>query len=351
MLFEQQNDLKLLKEYGCATGENPGTKQISGDAKTPVGVYFITEVYEDQKITVFGSRAFHLDYPNIFDTQAGHRGDGIFIHGTNKQLFSNSTNGCITLNNDDLDELAAYLTIEKIPVIVVETLPESFPNKHIGITKDDTQFNEILKGLELDTLRNQTNNIKTLYFIKIGKQAIASVNYDEFDGNFIRFQNQKRSYLVRAQTRDWRTLYAKQGEETILTFLARHPIKYKIASPSISTKKQHDIDPKSELLAFVEKWRNAWQTKDIKTYIDCYAPSFHNGKLNRIGWKARKSYLNRKYSFIRVTIHDINIKWTNSGANVSFHQTYQSNTFQTSGKKTLQLVKHGNRWLIKKELI
>ena len=351
MLFEQQKKLKLLKEYGCATGENPGTKQISGDAKTPVGVYFITEVYEDQKITVFGSRAFHLDYPNIFDSQAGHRGDGIFIHGTNKQLFSNSTNGCITLNNDDLDDLAPYLSIEKIPVIVVETLSESFLNKHIGITKDDIQFDEILKGLGLSSLRDQTNNIKTLYFIKTGKQAVVSVSYNEFDGNFIKFQNQKRSYLVRAQTRDWRTLYAEQQEETILTFLAKDPIKYKTVPPAISTNKQQTTDPRSELLAFIEKWRNAWQTKNINTYMDCYAPSFHNGKLNRTDWKARKSYLNRKYSFIRVTIHDIDIKWTNSGANVSFHQTYQSDKFQTSGKKSLQLVKHGNKWLIKKELM
>ena len=351
MLFEQQNDLKLLKEYSCATGENPGTKQVSGDAKTPIGVYFITEVYEDQKITVFGSRAFHLDYPNIFDTQAGRRGDGIFIHGTNKQLFANSTNGCITLNNEDLDELAPYLTIEKIPVIVVETLSESFPSKHVGFSKDDNQFDAILKELGLSTLGDQANNIKTLYFIKVGKQAVTSVSYDQFDGNFVKFQNHKRSYLVRAQTQDWRTLYAEQREETVLTFLARHPIKYNITSPSLYTKKQQNRDPKSELLAFIEKWRNAWQTKDISTYMDCYSPSFHNGKLNRTGWKARKSYLSRKYSFIRVTIHDIDIKWTNSGANVSFHQTYQSDKFQTSGKKTLQLVKHENRWLIRKELM
>jgi ketosteroid isomerase-like protein len=137
----------------------------------------------------------------------------------------------------------------------------------------------------------------------------------------------------------------------MLTFIAQHPVKYETAKPSLSAKKLQNTDPKEELLTFLEKWRNAWQTKDIKTYIDCYAPSFHNGKLNKTGWKARKSYLNRKYSFIRVTIHDPDIRWTKSGANISFHQTYQSDKFQTSGKKTLQLVKQGNRWFIIKELM
>ncbi|MFT5728507.1 MAG: murein L,D-transpeptidase YafK [Desulforhopalus sp.] len=102
MLFEQGESLKHILTFTCATGENPRTKKISGDAKTPEGVYFITEISQDNEITVFGSRAFHLDYPNVFfDKYDGNNGDGIFIHGTNKTLIPYSTNGCITLNNYD----------------------------------------------------------------------------------------------------------------------------------------------------------------------------------------------------------------------------------------------------------
>ncbi len=47
-----------------------------------------------------------------------------FIHGTNKKLNPNSTNGCITLNNNDLDELAPYLAVNTLPIIVLDNESE-----------------------------------------------------------------------------------------------------------------------------------------------------------------------------------------------------------------------------------
>ena len=113
-LYQYSQPINKIRQYTCATGENPGSKLIQGDSRTPEGIYFITEIYEDKKITVFGSRAFHLDYPNVFDNQAGRRGDGIFIHGTNKKLKPYSTNGCVTLNNTDLDFLAPSLSWRRL---------------------------------------------------------------------------------------------------------------------------------------------------------------------------------------------------------------------------------------------
>ncbi|VAW37086.1 hypothetical protein MNBD_DELTA03-1417, partial [hydrothermal vent metagenome] len=59
--------LQVMTEYTAATGENSGPKVVEGDKKTPVGIYFITKKYIDKKLTVFGTKAFHLNYPNVFD--------------------------------------------------------------------------------------------------------------------------------------------------------------------------------------------------------------------------------------------------------------------------------------------
>ncbi|MDH5298856.1 MAG: L,D-transpeptidase, partial [Desulfobulbaceae bacterium] len=113
---------RLLVQYVCGTGANNGNKQVRGDERTPEGVYFITQVFTDNKVTVFGRRAFHLDYPNYFDQAAKRGGDGIFIHGTNRELRSNSSNGCVTLDNRDLEDLARYLARDQVPVIIVPRL-------------------------------------------------------------------------------------------------------------------------------------------------------------------------------------------------------------------------------------
>jgi murein L,D-transpeptidase YafK len=121
-VFEYDGELKVVAEYFSATGENFGIKKISGDSKTPEGIYFITKIFIDKKVTIFGDKAFHLDYPNFFDVKAGRNGDGIYIHGTNKKLKPNSTNGCITLVNDDLDDLEKYLNQSVTPVVIVPEL-------------------------------------------------------------------------------------------------------------------------------------------------------------------------------------------------------------------------------------
>ncbi len=352
MLFEQHENLKLLKTFTSVTGENPGTKLVSGDSRTPEGLYYITEIYEDNKITVFGSRAFHLDYPNAFDRQAGRLGDGIFIHGTNKDLIPYSTNGCITLDNSDLDDLAPYLTVNSIPVIVVDNLPVPLLSQNLRLIKNGSRFREILDELSVNSKDFSAGNIDSLYFIKRGTQAIASVSYSVYDGNFLQYRYQKRAYLTPAITKDWRTLYAVHSQAAVPSILALDPVKKRLTVVA-----DHQDTPADsaglgeELLAFVEKWRTAWANKDTQTYIDCYSPTFQSGRLDREGWKKKKTYLSNKYRYIKVAIRNIAVEWTESGANVSFYQDYQSDQYKISGTKFLQLINRDNKWMIQREIM
>jgi murein L,D-transpeptidase YafK len=343
--------IRLLNRFTCATGENPGSKLTSGDSRTPEGIYYITRFYEDKKITVFGSRAFHLDYPNIFDKNAGHNGDGIYIHGTNRQLLPFSTNGCITLNNDDLDTLAPYLTVDMIPVIIVNTLNIPVADQTVILTKEDKRLTDILKQFSPDIAEIDKDLIETLTFFRNEDRAVASLNYFTFDGDRLRYKNRKKLYLKTGLSRDWLVLHSTQSQYGIPSILAIHPGKTAFNRKSGLKPAESPDDQTAEILSFIHRWRTAWSQKNLSSYIHCYSPSFRSGGLDLEKWRKKKSRLNKKYAYIKVSISNIHIKLKDNSAVVTFHQTYTSDKFKTAGMKTLYLVKNNNRWMIQREFM
>ena len=126
----------------CSTGEVDGPKMVEGDKKTPEGIYFIKQIYEDRFLTpIYGQRAFTTDYPNFFDKKVGKTGSAIWIHGTNKRLKPMDSNGCIAMNNDDVIKLDPYIVIDETPVIIMKRLD------YASIETTMTQRSDILDFL------------------------------------------------------------------------------------------------------------------------------------------------------------------------------------------------------------
>ena len=75
-VYEAQADgIRLVSKYPCSTGEVAGPKAKAGDKKTPEGVYFLKDEYEDRYLTpVYGKKAFPSDYPNFLDLRQGQTG-------------------------------------------------------------------------------------------------------------------------------------------------------------------------------------------------------------------------------------------------------------------------------------
>ena len=125
-LYGYDGRYQLINTYNCSTGEHRGKKQKEHDQKTPEGIYFNITAYRDSKITLFGDRAFGLNYPDIFDNLEGNFGSGIFIHGSNQAIKPFSTNGCVVLNTRDLADLDQRVSLEKTTVIIGQHLPYRF---------------------------------------------------------------------------------------------------------------------------------------------------------------------------------------------------------------------------------
>ncbi len=101
-------------------------KQHSGDRRTPLGVYFVTEQLDTTRLhEKYGVSAFPLDYPNAWDERMQRDGDGIWVHGVDPALGrrpTRDTDGCIALANKDLLALLPEFQANETPVVVTQTI-------------------------------------------------------------------------------------------------------------------------------------------------------------------------------------------------------------------------------------
>ncbi len=151
MVYESHGDAILEKmRFRCSTGEVAGPKERSGDKKTPEGVYFIVNRFTAKDLaSVYGTRAFPVDYPNFMDDMAGRSGYSIWMHGTDKPLKDRNSNGCIVLENSSIERVEKYISLNRTPVIIVAHRSfqdlETFKKKKEKISGFLTHWNQ---GLE-----------------------------------------------------------------------------------------------------------------------------------------------------------------------------------------------------------
>jgi len=122
-VYQFNGDYHLVASFPCATGENGGDKQTSGDRRTPEGIYFFTKACDSRYLSAtYGARAFPMNYPNLMDERREKGGYAIWLHGTKEKLKERSTNGCIAMNNADVVRLDSYIKLWDTPIIIQEKL-------------------------------------------------------------------------------------------------------------------------------------------------------------------------------------------------------------------------------------
>ena len=121
--FDRQGeDIVKTGSYYMSIGQNGPGKQRSGDKRTPIGAYFVTEQLDTSRLhEKYGVTAYPLDYPNEWDRRAERDGDGIWVHGVlpnSGQRPILDTDGCIALPNEELLSLMPSFAANVTPVLV-----------------------------------------------------------------------------------------------------------------------------------------------------------------------------------------------------------------------------------------
>ncbi len=133
--FDRSGDSMLHQgTYYMSIGTAGAGKQRSGDRRTPLGVYFVTERLDTSRLhEKYGVMAFPLDYPNVWDRRAQRTGDGIWVHGVDAgggERPALDTDGCVALRNSDLTALASSFAENVTPVVVVRDVHWATPQEN-----------------------------------------------------------------------------------------------------------------------------------------------------------------------------------------------------------------------------
>ncbi len=105
-----------------------------------------------------------------------------------------------------------------------------------------------------------------------------------------------------------------------------------------------------EVESAVRAWAKAWAAKDMNGYLGAYGKEFDPpGKQSRSSWESERRLRITSKSTISVRLENLSVSVNGSRAVAKFRQDYKADTLAVSSRKTLDLVKSGDRWLIVKE--
>jgi tetratricopeptide (TPR) repeat protein len=130
------------------------------------------------------------------------------------------------------------------------------------------------------------------------------------------------------------------------------PVTAQPATAKADPAEARSDELKSDVKAAVLAWARAWSAKDMGAYLGAYAGGFtpSTGQSRR-EWEADRKDRILPRTRISVGIQNLNITVNNDGrrATAQFQQTYHSDNVNATSRKSLDMIRVGNRWLIMRE--
>jgi murein L,D-transpeptidase YafK len=383
----EQDQVVLSYKFDCSTGEAAGPKTKAGDKKTPEGVYFLKDEYEDRYLTpVYGKKAFPSDYPNLLDLRQGKQGSAIWIHGTDKTLKPMDSNGCVALENKNIMTLSKHINLDATPLIIVETIQSS--------TQGDLKVQEErITGLLNKWAKALGHGSYHQYLSFYADDYVPDISWWE-TWLGVRKTGVKKSQKFEVELKNT-GIYAHDGVSVVLMdmylavdkesrFLGKRQLFIRVSGgtsgetaggvsegpviigdlfqkratayesgevPLVAAARELVMDDSVDIAVVetVEQWLAAWSAKDMAEYAAFYANDFYSDGLGKSAWVRRKKQLAKRYDYISVTGKDYKVIQKKDGYEVSFLQLYESSGFSTQGRKRLKLVRKGGLWKIYRE--
>lgn len=350
----------------CSTGMNPGDKKVAGDKRTPEGIYFFKKIIPGGDLPYFyGWRAYTLNYPNPVDRSEGKNGNGIWIHGRIIPLDETDTKGCVSLVNEDLKTLSAYLKAYRTPIITLENMTyldekgldaleqsykefisswlDAWENKDIERYSScySPKFYDSQCGDDLETYIQRKKNIFEQYdYISIRTNGIRIVGSEGYVMCFFLMDFAGGSY----QSTGVKFVYI-ENTSSAPKILAEDFIPLDDLPQWQADARDLKNSEQRSLMAFIDTWSASWESKDMTRMKDCYADSF----------PLKETYLERKqkniasYKSIEVSLKDVETRRTGVHLLLRARQEFNSDCYHDVGIKELQLIRTRKGFLITQE--
>ena len=102
----------------------------------------------------------------------------------------------------------------------------------------------------------------------------------------------------------------------------------------------------------VQDWAKAWSDKDMARYYAAYASNFTPAnRATRAQWESNRRVRIVSKKSISVEVREMQISFNGDTASARFRQLYSSDNLKNNSRKTLEMVRQGNRWLIVRESV
>lgn len=215
-LFENSDKgLKLTADYYISVGKSGTDKATEGDARTPLGVYYITSSLDPKSLKDFyGAGALPINYPNPYDLRRGKTGGGIWLHGTPPQQFARAplaSDGCVVMANPDLKQLLRKVQIGATPVVTARSLqwitqPQA--------EKESQSITGAINGWKDARANGNETQLKKFYLPDFQRSSKKSTEGISAVDDEVKYAQGKR-----VQLKDMSYLHWRDGDDTmIVTF-------------------------------------------------------------------------------------------------------------------------------------
>jgi murein L,D-transpeptidase YafK len=190
-VFENKpTGLTLVADFYTSVGKAGVYKNIQGDQKTPLGIYFITSHLDAKSLKDFyGSGALPINYPNMLDAKRGKTGGGIWLHGTPPNQFSRAplaSDGCLVMANPDLRYLAQNVEIGSTPVVIAPQLQWVDPH---SVKNESKPFDDTLQAWRNAKIAGKLDQVLSYY----------AQDFNSYGKNLEQWSNVLKVELSRAQ--------------------------------------------------------------------------------------------------------------------------------------------------------
>jgi tetratricopeptide (TPR) repeat protein len=128
------------------------------------------------------------------------------------------------------------------------------------------------------------------------------------------------------------------------------PVKAPVPEP---VKAAPPANNAAAVMKAVEGWAADWSNNDVEGYLARYAKDFKTPDGEpRKEWEKERRALVAKPRKIEVRIESAKVAFGDADrATVTFRQQYRSNTFKANARKTLVMIRAGDKWLIQQETV
>jgi murein L,D-transpeptidase YafK len=216
-LFENADGsgLKLVADHYVSLGRSGVGKQIEGDQRTPLGVYFITSRLGGPQLKPFyGPGALTLNYPNEYDRRRGKTGSGIWLHGVPPENFARTpltTDGCVVLANEDLMRLLREVEPRRTPVVITQQLEWATPHE---VQREREAAQALVEKWRRARSSGDTKSVLALYSLQFTSGRAGLAEWAQMLDKERAFTRGRESHLKDVSILSWRD----QSEVLVVTF-------------------------------------------------------------------------------------------------------------------------------------